>query len=105
MSNYYALVMAVLNPENGSLLSDLHFGIVYISKYPNVKKAFIANSVTVNGKKFKVTKGKKLTFTGNGKKYTATLKNDGMILDGNHAKDAFVKNMIKAGVVGKATVK
>ena len=56
-------------------------------------------------KNAKVTKGKKLTFTGNNKKYTATLKNDGIILDGNHAKDAFVKNMIKAGVVGKATVK
>lgn len=40
MSNKYALVIAVLNPENGSLLSDLHFGVAYISNYPNVKKAF-----------------------------------------------------------------
>lgn len=40
MSNKYALVIAVLNPENGSLLSDLHFGIAYIGNYPNVKKAF-----------------------------------------------------------------
>lgn len=40
MSNRYALVMAVLNPVNGALLSDLHFGIVYISQYPNIKKAF-----------------------------------------------------------------
>ena len=40
MSNMYALVVAVLNPENGSLLSDLHLGVAYIDKYPNVKKAF-----------------------------------------------------------------
>ena len=40
MSNMYALVVAVLNPENGSLLSDLHFGVAYIGKYPIVKKAF-----------------------------------------------------------------
>lgn len=40
MSNMYALVMAVLNPRNGALFSDLHFGIVYINKYPNIKKAF-----------------------------------------------------------------
>ena len=40
MSNMYALVVAVLNPENGSLLSDLHLGVAYIDKYPIVKKAF-----------------------------------------------------------------
>ena len=46
-----------------------------------------------------------LTFTGNGTKYTATIKGEKVILKGNHKNDKFIKNMIKAGVVGKATVK
>lgn len=56
-------------------------------------------------KNAKITKGKKMTFTGNGTKYTATIKGEKVILKGKHKSDKFVKNMIKAGVVGKVTVK
>ena len=56
-------------------------------------------------KNVKITKNKKFVFTGNGKKYTASVQKGKIILLGDHEKDAFVKNMKKAGVIKKVIVK
>ncbi|MBO4592420.1 MAG: hypothetical protein J5684_07685 [Eubacterium sp.] len=56
-------------------------------------------------KNVKITKNKKFVFTGNGKKYTASVQKGKIILLGDHEKDAFVKNMKNAGVIKKVIVK